>query len=135
MITPAKAGQKKLKAMLTIANELAYAGHIKWTLSNDCFRGDFEKQGTGMAAFYDTEAALLGVSRKIGICQLPHHLQASFKKMYNGYWMVGLVEVYSQRGCSYYLTLENTFGSIILESKNDSDWTIHTFNSYHFLAD
>ena len=117
-----KVSPKVLNAFNT---EFTTAQQVEWTVTSDFYKADFDMNGQKVSAFYDTDGALLGITRNISSAQLPVSLQSSLKKNYSNYWISNLFEVANNNGTSYYVTMEDGEKKIVLNSTAGSDW--HTY--------
>ena len=66
---------------------------------------------------------MIAMTRNISSLQLPIALQASLKNKYESYWISGLVEMATDEGTCYYITLENADTKLVLKSDVNSDWS------------
>lgn len=73
-----------------------------------------------MFAYYSENGELLAVTRNILSSQLPTSLLMSLKNDYSGYWITELFELTGDDGNSYYVSLENADGKVVLRSNGDS---------------
>jgi hypothetical protein len=79
-----------------------------------------------MFAYYSKENdELLALVRNIPSTQLPIRLFNSLQKDYKGYWITGLFEIAKQDDTSYYLTLEKSDETLILEAKGIDEWVVY----------
>ena len=99
------------------------AKQVTWTVSDDYFKADFQLNGQAVAAYYNPDGNLIGVTRNISSLQLPITLQASLKRSYDGYWISDLFEMANEEGTTYYITVENGDTKTILKSTTDGEWT------------
>ena len=96
------------------------ATEVKWTVTDNYFKADFALNGQYVSAFYDTEGAMIALTRNISSLQLPIALQAELKSSYDSYWISDVFEVANETGTSYYITLETADTQLILKSDADS---------------
>lgn len=99
------------------------ATEVNWTVSENYYKANFALNGQYVSAFYDAEGTMIALTRNISSLQLPITLQASLKKSYENYWISDLVEMATDSGTSYYITLENADTKLILKSSSNSDWS------------
>lgn len=102
--------------------DFASAKEITWTANNDYYKASFLFNDQQVAAFYNMDGELMGMTRNIRSLDLPLSLQANLKKGYSNYWISDLFEVSNHEGTSYYITLENADSKIILKSSAGNDW-------------
>ena len=102
--------------------DFASAKEITWTVNNDYYKASFVFNDQHVAAFYNTDGELIGMTRYISSLDLPLSLQTKLKNGYKNYWISDLFEVSNQEGTSYYITLENADSKIILKSTGGEAW-------------
>lgn len=73
-----------------------------------------------MFAYYSENGELLAVTRNILSSQLPMGLLMSLKNDYSGYWITELFEFSGDGLNSYYVSLENADGKVVLRSNGDT---------------
>lgn len=81
--------------------------------------------GQRVFAYYSASGELIGIARYISSLQLPLGLLTNLKNNYSNYWISDLFELSNSEGTHYYLTLEKSDASIMLESTNGTNWTIY----------
>ena len=111
------------KVLNAFNTEFTTASEVEWTISSGYFKASFGMNGQRVAAFYNTDGELMGLTRNIRSSQLPVRLQTSLMKNYNIYWVSDLFEVSNTDGTSYYVTLENGSKKIVLKSSTGNDWS------------
>lgn len=115
-------GEVDAKVIHAFTNEFATAKEITWTITEKYYQASFAYNGQYLAAFYNMEGELLGLSRFISPNDLPLALQSDLKRNYNTYWISNLFEVANTSGTTYYITMEDADGSLVLKSDNARDW-------------
>ena len=105
-----------LPVLQSFQNSFTEAKEVRWVIAKEFIRADFEFNGQYLTAFYSKDGKLAGVTKNIVSTQLPIVLQTSLKKEYTGYWISDLFELSNEEGVSYYVTLENADGKLILQS-------------------
>ena len=99
------------------------AKEINWSVSNNLYKASFSLNGQYVAAYYNADGQMIGMTRNISSLQLPITLQAQLKKNYEGYWISDLFEMANEEGTSYYITVENADTKLVLKSTfNSNDW-------------
>lgn len=78
-----------------------------------------------MTAYYSNSGELMAVSRNIVTSQLPVNLLLSFRKHYGECWVTDLFEINQNDQTSYYMTLENADGRVVLRSNGDG-WSVYS---------
>lgn len=121
----ANEGKVSPKVLNAFNTEFTSAQEVEWTATGDYFRASFDMNGVKVAAYYNTDGELMGLTRNISSAQLPVSLQASLKKNYSGYWISDLFEVANNNGTSYYATLENGDKKVVMKSSNGNDWSTY----------
>ena len=92
------------------------AKEVRWIIGKEFIRAEFEFNGQYLTAFYFADGKLAGVTKNISSTQLPIALQTTLKKEYADYWISDLFELSNDEGVSYYVTLENADGQLVLQS-------------------
>ena len=103
-------------------SDFSSAKEITWTATNDYYKASFVFNDQHVAAFYNLDGELIGMTRNISSLDLPLSLQTNLKKSYSNYWITDLFEVSNHDGTSYYITLENADGQVILKSAGGEQW-------------
>jgi hypothetical protein len=101
------------------------ASEVKWKTSGDYYKADFIVNEQYVTAYYDSNAALVAVTRNVNSFQLPITLQTKLKASYEQYWISELFELSNENGVSYYVTVENGDSKITLQSLNATEWTVY----------
>lgn len=102
------------------------ATNVSWQVQPLYTKVTFTVNDQVMFAYYSKENdELLAVVRNISSTQLPIHLFTSLKKEYNGYWITGLFEIVKQDETSYYVTLEKSDETKVLEAKGINEWLVY----------
>ena len=118
--------EKVSKEILSSFNtEFATAQEVTWSVQSDYVRAEFTFNSQRVNAFYSPSGELLGLTRYITSYDLPMFLQASLKKSYNDYWISDLFEVTKDNTTSYYITLQNAEGKLVLKGATGEDWSTH----------
>ena len=103
-------------------NDFSSAKEISWTSASDYYKASFIFNDQHVAAFYNLDGDLIAMTRYISSLDLPLSLQTNLKKAYGNYWITDLFEVSNHNGTSYYITLENADGNVILKSTAGENW-------------
>jgi hypothetical protein len=121
------ANEKKVNSRVLYAfqNEFTTATEVEWKAASDYYVASFSMNGQRVAAYYNTDGHLMGITRNVSSAQLPVALQTNLKKNYAAYWISDLFEVANNNGTSYYVTLESGNSKIVLQSANGSDWSTY----------
>jgi len=109
------------KAIKSFNSAFKNATEVYWTISPDFYKASFLLNGQYIAAFYDEQGKMIALTRNISSLQLPIALQADLKKNYDNYWIVDVMEMATEDGTSYYVTLEDADTQLILKS-SDAGW-------------
>lgn len=109
--------------VLTAFNsDFANAKEVNWTAGEDFYRADFVFNSQHVAAFYNLDGEVMGVTRNLTSLDLPMNLQASLRKDYSEYWISNLFEVSNSEGTEYYITLETADSKLTLKSTSVGKW-------------
>ncbi|ANE51180.1 hypothetical protein [Flavisolibacter tropicus] len=98
------------------------ASEVCWSVSNNLYKADFALNGQYASVFYEADGNLVATSRNISSLQLPITLQASLRKDYSGYWISDLIEMTTEDGLAYYVTLQNSDNKLILKGSALTEW-------------
>jgi hypothetical protein len=102
------------------------ATNVSWQVQPLFTKVTFTINNQVMYAYYSKENdELLALVRNIPSTQLPIRLFTSLQKDYRGYWITGLFEIAKQDDNSYYLTLEKSDETLILEAKGIDEWVVY----------
>lgn len=110
------------KAIASFNNSFKTAKEVNWTVTNNFYKADFSLNGQYVTAFYDSEGKMMALTRNISSLQLPMTLQADLKKNYDCYWITDVLEMATEEGTSYYITVENADTQLVLKS-NFGSWS------------
>ena len=116
------------EVLTAFKHDFSNAQKVKWTSAENYFKAEFSYNGQMIAAYYTLDGDMMAVVRNISTLQLPINLQKNYKKNFEGYWVADLFEVASSEGTSYYLTLENADGKVVLKSVDSSSWNVFEKN-------
>ena len=113
------------QANASFTNDFTAARNANWEQHKNYAKVTFSLNDQVMFAYYSNENGhLMAVARNILSDQLPINLMTSFKKDYKGYWISDLFEMASEGQTTYYATLHNADGTVILKSSG-SEWSVY----------
>jgi len=102
------------------------ATNVSWQAQPMYTKVTFTVNDQVMFAYYSKDNnELLAVVRNIPSTQLPIRLFTSLEKDFNGYWITGLFEIVKQDETSYYITLEKSNETLVLEAKGLNEWFVY----------
>lgn len=102
------------------------ATNVSWQIQPVYNKVTFTYNDQVMFAYYSKENnELLAVVRNIPSTNLPIGLFTSLKKEYKGYWITSLFEIVKQDETSYYITLEKSDETLVLEANGVNEWIIY----------
>lgn len=104
--------------------EFTAAQEVKWTIGADYYKASFVLNDQYIAAFYNTNGELLGLTRNISSINLPLKLQNKVRNEYADYWISDLFELSDSEGTHYVITLEKADTKVVLKSIDNADWSI-----------
>ena len=115
------------RAVESFRKDFTGAKNVKWEQEKEYVKATFSINDQVLFAYYGNETGdLIAVTSNILSDRLPITLITSFKKNYNDYWITGLFEIASSQGqTNYYLSLENTCETLVLESNGSDGWSIY----------
>jgi len=102
--------------------EFATAQDVSWSTGNSFYKAEFTLNGQRVFAYYSTGGELMGIARYISSLQLPLGLLTNLKNNYSNYWISDLFELSNSDGTNYYITLEKSDATIMLQSTNGTSW-------------
>lgn len=108
------------RAIESFNSSFKNATEVKWTVTDNYFKADFVMNGQYVSAFYDVQGKMIALTRNISSLQLPIALQVDLKKNYNNYWITDVMEMATEEGTSYYITVENADTQLTLKSNYDT---------------
>ena len=118
-------GEVKNEILKAFTSRFANAKEVSWVRGLNFSKASFTCNGKWMYAYYDNSGKLLGIKQNIRPSQLPYYLQNLKQEKYSDYWITGLFELSNNQGYAYIMTIQNAEQTIVLKSKNGSDWNRH----------
>ncbi len=100
------------------------AKEVVWSTGKDLYKAEFVYSSQYITAYYDADGNMLALTKNILSTQLPLLLENSLKENYGDYWIADVVEFSTEEGTSYYATLENADGKVVLKS-SQNNWTVN----------
>ena len=110
------------KVLTAFNNEFRNAKEVEWTIATDYYLATFTYNENHVFAYYDINGDLLGVTRYVGMAELPLNLQAELKNKFCKYWISELYEVANSEGTAYYATVENADTKLVLKASDGKTW-------------
>jgi hypothetical protein len=101
------------------------ASEVSWKEERELDVATFRFDGLIFFAYFDKQGEWVATARNILSSQLPIPLLMQLKKDYQGFWISALMEVDSQSGTSYYITVENSSKTLLLRSTGYNDWAVN----------
>ena len=105
--------------------EFSDAQNATWSVNRNYYQVTFKYQDKTYSAFYDKKGYRMGVSRFILSTELPNYLQKELKEYHDHYWVDSLFELTNDNGTSYFVTLQNADGKLILSSSHQNSWEFY----------
>ena len=110
----------------TVVSELiqrfANAQDVQWQATDNYYKASFAVDGQPLRVFYSIDGDMIGVSRTIGIEQLPMALIREVKEKQAAYTVTDLFELLTDRGTEYYITYRGEKDTKTYKSSADY-WT------------
>ena len=113
---------KSFKTTFTNATE------VGWSTTKDLYKADFALNGRYVTAYFREDGTMQALVRHISADNLPLILQNALKNNHKGDWVTDVLEVTSDNGVQYYVTLENADAQVVLKSSS-ATWT--TYQKQH----
>ena len=104
------------------------ATEVGWSTTKDLYKADFALNGRYVTAYFREDGTMQALVRHISADNLPIILQTALKNNHKGEWVTDILEVTSENGVQYYVTLENADAQIVLKS---SSTTWSTYQKQH----
>ncbi len=99
------------------------AKDVTWSTSNDLYKADFVYRSQYITAYYDAEGNMLALTKNILSTELPLLLGTSLREHYSNHWISEVLEVSTEDGSRYYVTLENADEKVVLKSVQNN-WSV-----------
>ncbi len=96
--------------------------NVQWKTTDQFYKASFTVDGQRLEAFYAFDGQLMGVSRPISIAQLPMPLIRDTKEKAAAGQVTELIEMLSDRGTEYFVTISNGKDTKTYQSHGNS-WT------------
>jgi hypothetical protein len=121
------ANETKASDVVTEAFEATFenASDISWMQVGGLYKATFSKDGMYRSAFFNGMGDLIAVTRNLASTQLPKQLQASLKRELQGRWITELFVVSIEGENTYYATLQNADGALMLKSAGAKKWVVY----------
>lgn len=110
-------------ALQSFKNTFRSAQEVNWTGSKQYYKVDFLFNSQYISGYYTGSGYLLALTKNILSTQLPVILANKLKEKYSQYWISDVVEASNEDKVTYYVTLENADGTILLQS-NNTYWSV-----------
>lgn len=103
---------------------------VEWTtLSTDgVYQAKFTFNNETIKAFFSEEGEFLGTTRQIAKSQLPIIVATELEKQYADARVATIFEYSKKDGLSYYITLVNAKGAMIISASGNGDLSIYKKN-------
>ena len=96
----------------------AGATEVGWSTTQDLYKAEFSLNGQYVTAYFKEDGSMQALIRHISVANLPIILQTALKNDYKGHWVTDIMEVTSDGGLQYYVTLENADAKVVLKSSS-----------------
>jgi len=116
------------QAVNNFKSQFKAATETRWTTGRNYYKAEFTLNEQKLFAYYNMEGEFVAVCRYISSLNLPMNLQTSLKNSYNNYWISDLFEMADQNGTTYYATVENADGKVVLSSTDGITWNVFQRN-------
>ncbi|HEX2607886.1 MAG TPA: hypothetical protein VHK91_10925 [Flavisolibacter sp.] len=127
----AKATDKDIIPFATIQSfqkKFSNAKEVSWSESRELYKADFLLNGQYVSAYFTADGNFFAAAKKIVSTQLPFLLSAELKEKFADYWISDLMEVSTEDGVTYYVTLEDADNRVVLQSFGRSWSNFQKFN-------
>jgi hypothetical protein len=96
------------------------ATEVQWTEAGSLYKVRFTLDGIVSNAWYNTEGALVAITRQQSVDSIPAALRTALDL--KDRWVSDLMEVYTERGSTWYITLEDADRKVVLQSVGGRKW-------------
>ncbi|RYY39260.1 MAG: hypothetical protein EOO08_11190 [Chitinophagaceae bacterium] len=100
----------------------AAAQDAEWTELNGLYKVRFTLDGTVSSAYFNNEGILVAMTHQLSPASLPAALRASLRSEMAGRWVTELFVVETEKGRTWYVTLENADEKLVLQSAAGRKW-------------
>ncbi|GAA4341331.1 hypothetical protein [Flaviaesturariibacter amylovorans] len=120
----ARATENEIDPTVTAAFESRFANatEVAWSDAGGLYKVRFTLDGQTANAFYNTDGALVALTRQLAPSELPAALRASLRPSLEKRWITDVFEVKNETGITYYATLENADSKVVLQSVRGRKW-------------
>lgn len=103
-------------------SRFARAANTEWAAAGALYKVRFTLDGQTNYAYYTADGTLVAVTRQLASTELPASLQAALRPSLAGSWITDLFVVTTDKGDTYYVTLENADRTLVLQSVRGRKW-------------
>jgi hypothetical protein len=119
-------GDEEVKLMKSsFDRDFSNARQVSWDFQKEFAKATFTLNDQILYAYYKPNGELLAVVRYMLTDHLPIDLVLQMKKNYPGYWVSDLFEMAADGQTSYYISLENSDETLVLQSSGLNSWTVY----------
>jgi hypothetical protein len=101
-----------------------HATNVNWEKTGNFYKATFWMDGKELYAIFSKEGHKVAIARNILSTELPDQLHASLNNNFPKYWITDLFEYNSHGETRYYVTIENSEDTQILESIGTIEWSL-----------
>ncbi|RYZ00783.1 MAG: hypothetical protein EOO11_00445 [Chitinophagaceae bacterium] len=125
--TNARASETPIDPSVSAAfqSRFANATEVAWSEAGALYKVRFVLDGLTANAYYNGDGSLLALTRQLSSSELPAALRNSLRSSLGNRWVTDLFEVKNEKGSTYYVTLENAEGKVVLESVRGRKWVTY----------
>lgn len=99
------------------------AQDTEWSEVNSLYKVRFTLDGVVSNAYYNNEGGLVAITRQVSPSNLPAKLQAALRSELAGRWITELFVMETEKGSSWFVTLQNADEKLVLQSEQGRPWT------------
>jgi hypothetical protein len=98
------------------------AKDVQWSDAGSMFKVRFTLDGNVANAYYSPEGTLVAITQQLSPDSLPASLKSSLRSEMGQRWITDLFEVRSEKGITWYVTLEDANGTTVMQSTGARKW-------------
>ena len=110
------------------AKEFSQVTDVKWNeaaVGNGVYEARFTFNNEALQAYFTEEGEFLGTTRQICVSRLPVLTANTLARKYADYHVVSVFEYSKPDGVSYYITLSDAKGGLLLQATGNGELTVY----------
>ena len=110
------------------AKEFSQVTDVKWNeaaMGNGVYEARFTFNNEALQAYFTEEGEFLGTTRQISVSRLPVLAANTLARKYADYHVVSVFEYSKPEGVSYYITVTDAKGGLLLQAAGNGELTVY----------